>query len=73
MADHTRDALIDARGHLSPIQSGSQMEHWKPAMYKDEEGIPHDFCTTLKNSDKIAGKVKLWVDRIIESHKKEIS
>ena len=63
-------------------------------MIKDEEGIPHDFCTTIgtfqpplsgpsdmsdlltwcvENSDKVAKKVKDWVDEIIRAHKKVIS
>ena len=39
----------------------------------DQEGMPHDFCTTLRNSHSVAGKVKEWVDGIIETHNKEIS
>lgn len=73
VADHTRDALIDARGHRSPVQTGSQAEHWKPVMLIDKEGMPHDFCTTIRNSNSVADKVKMWVDGIIEAHKKEIS
>lgn len=73
VADHTRDALIAARGHLSNSQTESGSEHWKPVMRVDEEGMPHDFCTTLRNSYSIASKVKDWVDGIIEAHSKEIS
>ena len=39
----------------------------------DKEGMPHDFCTTEGNSHSIAGKVKDWVDGIIDAHGKEIS
>lgn len=42
-------------------------------MRVDSEGMPHDFCTTLRNSHSVAGKVKGWVDGIIEAHSKEIS
>ena len=42
-------------------------------MRVDDEGMPHDFCTTLRNSYSVAGKVKDWVDGIIEAHSKEIS
>ena len=42
-------------------------------MRVDNEGMPHDFCTTLRNSYSVAGKVKDWVDGIIEAHRKEIS
>ncbi len=38
-----------------------------------EKGIPHDFCTTIRNSNAVAGQVHLWVDDIIEAHMKEIS
>ena len=71
VANHTRDALIAARGHLS--QRDSESETWKPVMRFDKEGMPHDFCTTLRNSHSVAGKVKEWVDGIIETHDKEIS
>ncbi len=39
----------------------------------DNEGMPHDFCTNLRYSQSVAGKVKDWVDGIIEAHGKEIS
>ena len=42
-------------------------------MLFDEEGMPHDFCTSLRNSHSVAGKVKDWVGGIIEAHSKEIS
>ena len=42
-------------------------------MRVDEEGMPHDFCTTLQNSYSVASKVHHWVDGIIEAHRKEIS
>ncbi|KAF6237577.1 hypothetical protein HO173_004467 [Letharia columbiana] len=73
VATHTRDALIAARGHLSNSQTESGSEYWKPVMMVDNEGMPHDFCTTLRNSHSVAGKVKGWVDGIIEAHSKEIS
>ena len=73
VANHTRDALIAARGHLLNNQRDSGSEPWKPVMRFDQEGMPHDFCTTLRNSHSVAGKVKEWVDGIIETHNKEIS
>ena len=42
-------------------------------MMIDSEGMPHDFCTTFRNSYSVAEKVKVWVDGIIESHSKETS
>ena len=73
VAKHTRDALIKARGHLSSNQSDSGSGTWKPVMRLDDEGMPHDFCTTLRNSHSVAGKVKDWVDGIIEAHSTEIT
>lgn len=73
MADSTRDALIDARGHRSPVQSNSRSKDWKPVMEFAEKGIPHDFCTTIRNSHTVAGQVQQWVDGIIEAHKSETS
>ena len=45
VADHTRDQLIDARGQRS---HGDEADSWKPVMLRDEEGMPHDFCTTYR-------------------------
>ena len=73
MADHTRDELIDARGHLLNNQTEPGSEPWKPVMQVDNEGMPHDFCTTFRNSHSVAGKVNGWVDDIIEAHSKVIS
>ncbi len=42
-------------------------------MLIDDEKIPHDFCTTIRNSNIVAEKVKSWVDGIIESHHMAIS
>ena len=42
-------------------------------MLFDKEGMPHDFCTSLRNSHSVADKVKDWVGGIIEAHSKEIS
>ena len=73
VANHTRDALIKARGQVSNSQTDSVEGHWKPVMRVDKEGMPHDFCTTLCNSYSVADKVKDWVNDIVESHSKEIS
>ena len=68
VANHTRDELINAHGHRSPVQSCADTDHWEPTMLIDRDGIPHDFCTTYRNSNTVAHKAKLWVDGIIESH-----
>ena len=73
VANHTRDALIKARGHLSNSQTESVGEQWKPVMRVDKEGMPHDFCTTLCNSYSVASKVNDWVHHIVASHSKQIS
>lgn len=73
VANHTRDALIKARGHLSNSQTESVAGQWKPVMRVDKEGMPHDFCTTLSNSYSVAGKVNDWVHDIVASHSKQIS
>ncbi|KAM0797839.1 hypothetical protein BDR22DRAFT_823910 [Usnea florida] len=73
VADHTRDALIKARGHLSNSQTESVAGHRKPVMMVDKEGMPHDFCTTLCNSYSVASKVNDWVHDIVDSHSKQIS
>lgn len=73
VANHTRDALIKARGYLSNSQSESVAGQWKPVMRVDKEGMPHDFCTTLCNSYSVAGKVNDWVHDIVDSHSKQIS
>jgi pimeloyl-ACP methyl ester carboxylesterase len=60
VADHTRDALIKARGAMDGEDNGS-----KPKMVLDESGIPHGFC--IKHSEPVAGKVAGWVEDIIKS------
>lgn len=54
-------------------QTESGPEPWKPVMRFDEEGMPHDFCTSQRNSYSVASKVGGWIDGIIEAHSKEIS
>ncbi len=46
VANHTRDRLMAARGYRPSHESG-QSEPWKPVMMIDNEGMPHDFCTTI--------------------------
>ena len=57
---------------MSNNQRDSGLDTWKPVMRFDKEGMPHDFCTTLRNSHSVASKVKEWVDGIIETHNKAI-
>lgn len=45
-------------------------DDWKPIMKVDKQHIPHDFCTTLKNSNYMAGQVNDWIDGIINAHDK---
>ena len=65
VASHTRDELIKAHG--------SQTGQWEPVMLIDDKGIPHDFCTSIRNSNIVAEKVKSWVDGIIKSHNDTMS
>jgi hypothetical protein len=76
VANHTRDALIAARG------AGQESKSSKPIMLIDENGIDHGFCisrslwsfqtvilTVLGHSESIAEKVKIWIDSIMEPQK----
>lgn len=58
MADHTRDALIAARGR-KPDSKGS-----KPIMLIDDNGVDHGFC--IHHSESIAEKVATWIEDIIK-------
>ncbi|TVY65636.1 Lipid droplet-associated hydrolase [Lachnellula suecica] len=55
VANHTRDALIAARGQ-SDCDNGSS----KPIMLIDKGGVDHGFC--IRHSESIAEKVKVWID-----------
>ncbi|KIN05902.1 hypothetical protein OIDMADRAFT_112461 [Oidiodendron maius Zn] len=59
VANHTRDALIAARGRVREKSSS------KPVMLIDENGLDHAFCT--RQSETVAEKVSLWVNEIIIS------
>ena len=54
VADHTRDALIKARG------SGSG----RVKMVLDEDNIPHGFC--IHHSVQVAEKVQTWVGEMVD-------
>ncbi|KAH9222787.1 hypothetical protein DL95DRAFT_380526 [Leptodontidium sp. 2 PMI_412] len=54
VADHTRDALIAARGR----EEGARQSP-KPVMMIDEGGIPHGFC--IRHSETVAEKVGGWI------------
>ncbi|KAG4436006.1 hypothetical protein IFR05_008513 [Cadophora sp. M221] len=57
VADHTRDALIAARGREGARQSS------KPVMMIDESGIPHGFC--IRHSETVAEKVGVWIKEMM--------
>jgi hypothetical protein len=59
VADHTRDALIAARGRGEDDEGGS-----RPIMLIDENGIDHGFC--IKHSESIAEKVRVWIADIMQ-------
>ena len=48
VADHTRDKLIEARGVRDGTEGG--LEEGRSRMEIDRDGIPHDFCTTIRKS-----------------------
>lgn len=56
VADHTRDALIAARGRENNKSSN------KPVMLIDENGVDHGFC--IRHSESIAEKVSVWIEEI---------
>ncbi|TVY90709.1 Lipid droplet-associated hydrolase [Lachnellula willkommii] len=60
VANHTRDALIAARG-----QAGRENDSSKPIMLIDENGVDHGFC--IRHSESIAEKVEVWIDSMMES------
>ncbi|KAL8834440.1 MAG: hypothetical protein Q9170_003736 [Blastenia crenularia] len=75
VAQKTRNDLINARGfRVSPSlkkRSSSSLasspeEGWKPTMFIDDGRIPHGFC--IKHSELMAGKVRDWVEDIIDNH-----
>ncbi|KUJ12727.1 uncharacterized protein LY89DRAFT_622679 [Mollisia scopiformis] len=59
VANHTRDALIAARGRID-IESSSS----KPVMLIDENGVEHGFC--IRHSESIAEKVKIWIENAMD-------
>jgi len=58
VADHTRDALIAARGREEGDRQSS-----KPIMMIDESGIPHGFC--IRHSETVAEKVGVWIKELM--------
>jgi hypothetical protein len=58
VADHTRDALIAARGRGEGEKKSS-----RPIMLIDKNGVDHGFC--IRHSESIAEKVKVWIENII--------
>ncbi|CZT03665.1 uncharacterized protein RAG0_10364 [Rhynchosporium agropyri] len=66
VADHTRDALIAARGRENEDKGSS-----KPVMMIDQSGIPHGFCIHKKanfqidHSEIVAEKVAVWIKALM--------
>lgn len=54
VADHTRDALIKARGNTGK----------RAKMVVDEDKIPHGFC--IHHSEQVAKKVRGWVEEMVQ-------
>ncbi|PQE13595.1 major facilitator superfamily transporter protein [Rutstroemia sp. NJR-2017a BVV2] len=70
VAEHTRDALIAARGRngvaVNPESVSFSGEAGnKPVMMIDEEGIDHSFC--VHSSEPMAEKVSRWVKEIVKN------
>lgn len=55
VADHTRDALIKARGNGSD----------RVKMVLDEDRVPHGFC--IHHSVQVAEKVKTWIGEMVDA------
>ncbi|KAI9050133.1 hypothetical protein LZ554_006274 [Drepanopeziza brunnea f. sp. 'monogermtubi'] len=62
VADHTRDALIAARGREEGARKSS-----KPIMMIDKGGIPHGFC--IRHSETVAEKVGVWINELMADSK----
>jgi len=58
VANHTRDALIAARGRQSAENLASN-----PVMLIDKDCIPHGFC--IRHSEIMAEKAKVWIEEIM--------
>ncbi|KAE8448435.1 hypothetical protein EG329_009500 [Mollisiaceae sp. DMI_Dod_QoI] len=58
VANHTRDALIAARGRTENDISSS-----KPIMLIDENGVDHGFC--IRHNDSIAQTIKVWIESVM--------
>lgn len=68
VANKTRDEMVRAHGELLNDGTAGRIDHWKPVMKIDKHGIPHDFCTTIHNSEFMASEVNTWIDGIIAAH-----
>lgn len=40
--------MVRAHGELLNEGTANRTDLWKPVMKIDKEGIPHDFCTTIR-------------------------
>jgi hypothetical protein len=67
VAEHTRDALIAARGMngVAVDPENVSFSGTKPIMMIDKEGIDHSFC--VHSSEPMAEKVSRWVKGIVEN------
>lgn len=57
MANKTRDEMVRARGELLNEGTAGRTDHWKPVMKIDKQGIPHDFCTTIRGHTHILSRL----------------
>ena len=54
--------MVRAHGELLNDGTARRTDHWKPVMKIDKQGIPHDFCTTIREYRvTLPGTLKLMV------------
>ena len=52
--------MVRAHGELLNDGILGRTDHWKPVMKIDKQGIPHDFCTTIRETHRFqCGPFKL--------------
>ena len=52
--------MVRAHGELLNDGTAGRTDHWKPVMKIDKQGIPHDFCTTIREyCVALSGALKL--------------
>ena len=45
--------MVRAHGELLNDGTAGRVDHWKPVMKIDKQGIPHDFCTTIREYQQL--------------------